>query len=816
MLLEGQQIGRYRFLRLLGSGGMGNVYLAEDDRIEQQVAVKVIRGEGTLYPDAITSQDGVRLFRREAKAIARLDHPNILPLFDYGEESIGDTTIIYLVMPYRQEGSLASWLRQRHTTELLSLHEVDHIIGQAAASLQHAHYRQIVHQDVKPSNFLLRQREEGSIHPDVLLADFGIARFMTAVSSTSQSIRGTPTYMAPEQWKGEPVSATDQYALAVMTYELLTGRPPFQGNPGQVMYQHMSVEPSPPSAINPRLSHEIDGVLLQALAKNPEQRFDAISAFANAFHEAIQHIQDDHDSKLAVPLEITIRKDENGAVDVTDAIEETTPVDDSSTVERTLPVESDAFTKTEPAPIKYTTPLPAVVSAELPAIKQNASPEEGRESITFHRRPGRQLRAVAGLVALIALLIFGSIAYAAHGMFSIPPEKIGSTFPTATVGSHPEPSATVESHPTSPATAGPRPASSAILTILPASTQLAKLYTLLAVVGSPDASQHQVSARILSYTTQTQTQTVNATGQGTIPGTQASGTVLVDNFNTAASLTLNAGSVYTNTYGASTHMVLDATITVPPAPSSTTWSQGSTTGHILEVGTIGNNEFNNNISGSITYSVFNNPPFSNGKDAQTYTVVQQSDINNAANALINANTPDAQQVLQSQIQANERMVGTPQCTSHVTSNHAAGDKATSVTVGVNFTCTGEVYDASGARTMAAGMLNSDAQSSPGSGYVLAGNVTTSVTGASITDTGNGTVTVTVSASGEWVYQFSDAQKQAMASMVVSKHKNDAQNLLLKQTGVKQVDIQMTGGDGSMLPVNASEIVITVESVAGIQ
>ena len=87
-------------------------------------------------------------------------------------------------------------------------------------------------------------------------------------------------------------------------------------------------------------------------------------------------------SKLAVPLEITIRKDENGAVDITDAIEETTPVEDSSVLEKTLPVESDTFTKTEPAPIKYTAPLPAVISAELPAIKQNASPEEGRESIT--------------------------------------------------------------------------------------------------------------------------------------------------------------------------------------------------------------------------------------------------------------------------------------------------------------------------------------------------------------------------------------------------------------------------------------------------
>src|SRR5579863_245910 len=102
MSLEGQQIDRYRIVRLLGSGGMGDVYLAEDARIEQQVAIKVIRAEVSVQ----ANQEAARLFQREAKAIAKLDHPYILPLYDYGEEQIGNMTIIYLVMPYRQEGSL--------------------------------------------------------------------------------------------------------------------------------------------------------------------------------------------------------------------------------------------------------------------------------------------------------------------------------------------------------------------------------------------------------------------------------------------------------------------------------------------------------------------------------------------------------------------------------------------------------------------------------------------------------------------------------------------------------------------------------------
>jgi eukaryotic-like serine/threonine-protein kinase len=287
MSLEGLQLGQYKLQRLLGSGGMGEVYLAVDARINQYVAIKVSRTETSTYPHNSTMQDTVRLFQREARAIAHLDHPHILSLLSYGEENVAGTALIYIVMPYRSEGSFADWLQQRGKNELLPVQDIAYFIGQGAEALQYVHDNQIVHQDVKPSNFLLRSHDKHPQRPDLLLADFGIARLSTSTASISHAIRGTPAYMAPEQWSGEPVFATDQYALAVLAYELLAGHPPFAGRQEQVMFQHFHNQPLPPSTFNPQLSRDVNEVILKALSKHPEERFISIAAFADAFREAV-------------------------------------------------------------------------------------------------------------------------------------------------------------------------------------------------------------------------------------------------------------------------------------------------------------------------------------------------------------------------------------------------------------------------------------------------------------------------------------------------------------------------------------------------
>ena len=288
MAIEELQDGRYHFVRSLGSGGMGEVYLMQDQRINRQVAIKVIRAEGASSPDSTAAKEAARLFQREAKAIAALEHPNILPLYDFGEEIRDGNTITYMVMPYCTEGSLATWLRQRNSVSPLTLQDVAHLVEEAADALQYAHDQNVMHLDVKASNFLLRNNKKNPNRPTLLLADFGIARSSVTVASSSRTIRGTPSSMAPEQWGSNPVPATDQYALAVMTYEMMVGHAPFVGSMEQVMYQHFSAQPLPPSTYNPQLPSAIDAVIVRALAKKPEDRFPSITDFAAAFEQAAQ------------------------------------------------------------------------------------------------------------------------------------------------------------------------------------------------------------------------------------------------------------------------------------------------------------------------------------------------------------------------------------------------------------------------------------------------------------------------------------------------------------------------------------------------
>jgi len=261
-----QQLGNYRIIRLLGEGGFAEVYLGEHLHLGTEAAIKILHTQ--------LSSDDVEQFRAEARIIARLEHPNIVRVLDFGIE--GKTP--YLVMGFAPNGTL----RQHHRKGIpLPWAIIVSYVKQIADALQYAHGQKLIHRDVKPENMLLGRRYE------VLLSDFGIA--LVTQSSRYQGTRdvvGTVAYMAPEQIQGKPRPASDQYALGVVVYEWITGERPFQGSFTEIAVQHTVTPPPPLHEKVPSISLDVERVVLTALAKDPQQRFSSVQAFANALEQA--------------------------------------------------------------------------------------------------------------------------------------------------------------------------------------------------------------------------------------------------------------------------------------------------------------------------------------------------------------------------------------------------------------------------------------------------------------------------------------------------------------------------------------------------
>ena len=263
---------------------MGAVYLARQTRPARNVAVKILHPHQTV--DDQLYHEFLMRFQREADVIARLEHINIMPIYEYGEQN----NIPYLVMPYLTGGSLRDLLAKQG---LLSLDEASKYIEQAASALDYAHAHGVVHRDLKPANFLL--------HADgrLVLADFGIARIIdnndSAISSLTHTgtIVGTPDYMAPEMAQGEPIDyRVDIYELGIVLFQMLTGHVPFTGSsPYAIVIQHIQKNLPPVHTINPHIPPAIDEVLQKATAKRPVERFATAQELASALHKAIQPIQ---------------------------------------------------------------------------------------------------------------------------------------------------------------------------------------------------------------------------------------------------------------------------------------------------------------------------------------------------------------------------------------------------------------------------------------------------------------------------------------------------------------------------------------------
>jgi serine/threonine protein kinase len=465
--LSGQTLGQYELRELLGAGGMGAVYRGFQTALKRHVAVKVIRAD-------ITRQSGYEArFVREAQLAAALEHPNIVPIYDYGNQR----GIHYIVMRLLTGGTLADRLDGvRHEDLTLPTYaEVTQVTRQLADALGYAHQQGVIHRDIKTSNVMFD--DAGKVY----LVDFGIAKMAgsTTSATNTNSTLGTPMFMAPELWRGDEVTpAADQYALAIVVYTMLTGRLPFEGDtPYQLLHKHLNEVPIPPDFWRAGLPRAVNDVLLRALSKDAADRYPDVPAFGQAVETA-----------LAVPDE---------------------------------PAQTSNF---------FTAPLPT-------NLRVTPTPSAIARQSTLRALPrmGGITLAVVALIA-VGIGIGAMLARPGGGPSAAAPDnepleaiiEDDTPTPTATLTDTPVPTATASATPTNTATASNTPTPSATLTHTPTATltptatptrTATPTYTATAsdtptstVTSTPTPSATQSATPTLTGTpTDTPTQTVTST-----------------------------------------------------------------------------------------------------------------------------------------------------------------------------------------------------------------------------------------------------------------------------------------------------------------
>jgi serine/threonine-protein kinase len=401
-LSPGAAVGPYRLIEPAGHGGMAEVWRAYDARLDRDVAMKFISRQFANEPGYLER------FRREARAISRLEHPNILTVHDFGEQD-GFT---YMVTPFIGSGTLAKRLGRPWAVA-----DALRVVEPLASALDYAHSRGVVHRDVKPSNVLFSAQDR------LVLGDFGVARMLEGTSELSHVglLIGTPRYMAPEQVEGHPATpASDLYALGIVAYELLTGRAPFVAEtPLAVLRAHVDKPLPPPRSLNPALPEDVERMLFRALAKDPGDRFPDCGAFAARLRIAAGDVPIVGDPTGEMPTLIT---------DVRPPSAGRSPAD-------VRPPSPPAAAIAEPAPL-HGGGGPATTAGSPAAERPSPADPAVRAG-----RPGRPTRrgavaAVLGGVTLVGLLALGSVALpqALPSATTRPPEAAP---PSPTAGGNP-------------------------------------------------------------------------------------------------------------------------------------------------------------------------------------------------------------------------------------------------------------------------------------------------------------------------------------------------------------------------------------------
>jgi len=419
--LEGTRLGRYRLLRRLGRGGMSEVYLANDELMHREVALKVVSSTHTEY---------IERFQREAEAIGNLQHDHILPAFDYGEQAPWH----YLVMPYIEHRTLFELLEQGP----LSLEDAGILLQQIADGLQYAHDHGVIHRDIKPSNILLGDDRYA------YLADFGLAKPIEGAGKVTQTgvLLGTPEYMAPELADGPASKSSDIYALGILLYQMVTGRTPFTADTALAVYlKQMREQPIPPSRINPAIPHAVDLVILRALDKDPRRRYETPLALAQAYMRALNQGQSqsppafqqtpmlyetaEMESELPPSPTLPAQPRKNTPA-FTPPLEPLTPVES--------PQQDKLYIPAYPSYPPYHPESPPVArspAAGAPGTRVRPTPTPPRRHISADRR---KRRPGIGLTLLVGLLVFIMLAAGFYVLLHLPGSQTNPGPATPSVG----------------------------------------------------------------------------------------------------------------------------------------------------------------------------------------------------------------------------------------------------------------------------------------------------------------------------------------------------------------------------------------------